>query len=472
MFERSLLKNRDVEQLGDAVLTVLAKVGALYQNDEILKALDANGADVDYSRQVATFPEQMVCEFLDGVRKEASQAQSDDDGHRPFKAPGEAVLFHQLAQYFYDCEREERRLGNKKDYIQLLKFGDVLHQEAGVGHCLLLSDVPAPIEPLEVTLLQFEYVHRPRGAYVQDMRQIDYLIEIEEISGIEGLHWLANVGFSSPLRLGKDVADRFAYKIKRDGPANVYVMTVSGAGTPVTVAGSIVVAAAEFIANWMAGRALNPNVGISAGTWIATMDMSTGEAGYLAPDALIRNFGLREFMRRWTGVSIGVGGGQYCPTKAPGLHAALEKAYRAMAVAAFTGQHPGVGSGYLDGGLAISPAQLLLDREMARALKHLENPIDVSKEAVALETILEVGHASETNYLEAEHTLERFRSELWLPELLERAGWTGLDSEEQALNRAQKRVNDLVAAYRKPDVDEDKLAKIRQVVERARRECC
>jgi trimethylamine:corrinoid methyltransferase-like protein len=178
---------------------------------------------------------------------------------------------------------------------------------------------------------------------------------------------------------------------------------------------------------------------------------------------------VREFLRRWTGLSVGVGGGEYCPAKTPGLYAALEKAYRAMTVAAFTGSHPGVGIGHLDGGLTISPVQFLLDREMAKALEHLKCPIVVNKEAISLEAILEVGHASETNYLETENTLRHFRSVLWLPELLERCGWTGLDTEEKVLNRAQKRVNELLAAYKKPEVDGRKLEQMRKVVEKARR---
>jgi trimethylamine:corrinoid methyltransferase-like protein len=148
--------------------------------------------------------------------------------------------------------------------------------------------------------------------------------------------------------------------------------------------------------------------------------MRSGGFSYSAPDAMVRNFALREFMRRWTGATIGVGGGEYCAAKAPGLYAALEKAYSAMTVAAFTGSHPGVGSGHLDGGLAISGLQLLLDREMASALEYLEGPIDASDEAIGLDTILGVGHAAESNYIATDHTLRHFRSVLWLPQLLER----------------------------------------------------
>ena len=471
MFGRSVLKDGDVEQLAEAVLTILEKVGGLYQNTDILKALEDVGARVDHARGVATFPRRMVEDFLVGIRKETSGAQGTDDGHRKFTAPGPGGLFHNLSQHYYDAAKMERRIGNREDYIRMIKLGDMVHPKSGVGHCLLLSDVPAPIEPLEVTALQYEYAHRARGAYVQDVRQVPYLEEMGEVCGISDLAWLANVGFSSPLRFGKDVADRFVCALRRGRPISLYVMTVCGAGTPVTAAGCVALASAELLANCMAGRALNPKGRISCGVWIATMDMRTGEASYLAFDAMIRNFAVREFMRRWTGIPVSTGGGEYTPAKTPGLFAALEKAYSAMTVAAFTGSHPGVGIGHLDGGLVISPEQLLLDREMARALGHL-NPIEITPESISLDAILEVDHAAKTNYMESENTLRHFRSALWLPELLERVGWSGAETEERVLERARQRVNDLVASYKKPEVDTDRLAKMRKIVERARRELC
>lgn len=467
MFEGTLFGDRDVEELADAVLVVLERVGALYQNDQILKALETAGAKVDYAAQVATFPRGMVEGFVEQLRREHA---ADEGAPRPFSPPGQSALFHQLCQYYYDAAKRERRIGNRDDYVTLLKLGHALHPDQGVGQCLLLSDVPAEIEPLAATLLQFEYVGRPRGAYVQDVRQIDYLAEIEQIAGVEDLIWLANVGFSSPLRFGRNVADRFVQTMKLGRPISTYVMTLSGAGTPVTVAGCTVIASAELLALWMAGRALNPDAPVRAGVWLATMDMRSGQASYHGPDAMIRNFAASEFLHRWTGVAIGVGSGEYGPAKTPGLYASLEKAYRAMAVAAFTGSHPSVGSGHLDGGLTMSPVQLLLDREMSAALAHMKTPVEVSADAIGLDTILEVGHAEETNYLETNHTLEHFRSALWLPELLSRLGWEGPESEAQAIERGQARVDELVASYEKPDFDEGKLAAMREVVERARKE--
>ena len=139
-------------------------------------------------------------------------------------------------------------------------------------------------------------------------------------------------------------------------------------------------------------------------------------------------------------------------------------------VAAFGDGHPGVGSGHLDGGLTISPVQLLLDRELAVALGHMAPPLEVSADTIGLDTILDVGHAEHTNYLETEHTLKHFRTAVWLPDLLTRCGWEGPETEARVVQKAHARVQDLIASHEPPDFDEDKLAAMRGVVDRARRE--
>ena len=66
------------------------------------------------------------------------------------------------------------------------------------------------------------------------------------------------------------------------------------------------------------------------------------------------------------------------------------------------------------------------------------------------------------------HTAEHFRRDLWLPELMGRDGWEGAKTEEAVVARAQAKVNDLLAAYKKPDVDPDLMARLRAVVDRAK----
>lgn len=478
MFE--ILKDKDIEILIEKVLKVLEDIGMICENKEILKAVENIGAEVNYEKQTAKFPRRIVREFIDEVKKEDKnkwEIKGENkktllsgfvpyDKSLEFKPPYIPFLFHQLATFFYDDKKKEKRKGNKEDFINLIKLGDSLDSENGVGHCLVLSDVPASIEPLEAALLLIEYSHKPRGVYVQDIRQIDYLKEIEEIAGIKDpyWHWLANVGFASPLKLGKDIAERFVYMLKTGiYPAKVYSMAVSGVNMPVTVAGSIVITSAEFIALWIIARSFNSNLPLTGLVLTGTMNMKSGEVNYWGFDVFIRRFSVCEFIKKLTGVNVSAGIGEWCQAKFPGLYAGLEKAYLAMTIAAFTGYHPEVGIGHIEQGLSISPVQLLIDREIARGLKFLESSV-INDETIGLETILDIGNGIEKNYIDSEHTFANFRSALWDSEF-----FGNIESEEKILKNANEKVKQLISEYKKPEVNSDKISKIRQVIERAKK---
>ena len=89
---------------------------------------------------------------------------------------------------------------------------------------------------------------------------------------------------------------------------------------------------------------------------------------------------------------------------------------------------------------------------------------------MSLQSIFDVGFGLDRSYLDTEMTLYHFSEHLWCPEFMERSGWNGLESDELVLQRLQNRVRELIANYEKPAVDPDKLAEMRKVVERARRD--
>ena len=466
MFQRRLLKDSDVEPLAEGVFVVLDRVGILCQNEEILAALDEAGARVDYSSERATFPVRMQREFVEQLRKET--AARADDGQGRFPAVGLPSLGTQVAQLFYDDATGERRAGNRADFTALIQFGDALHGDSGVGHALLLTDVPPLLEPLEAAMLLAEHARRPGPAFAWDVRQADYLAEMGEVLGIERWFTLGAMCFAHPLRFDRDVAARFVRRVRDGETTGLTGMPVAGMTTPATVAGFTVVSAAEHLATWIAARSLSPDVPLGGSMWAATLDMRTGEPSYCSFDAMLYGCAAVEFIRRWCGMEVAVGGGEYCSAKEPGLYAALEKAYKAMTIAAFTGRHPGIGQGMLEDGKTLSAVQLLIERDLAAGIHHSARTVEVTDENIGLDTILDVGLALDGYYLTTEHTLRHFRDSLWLPELLDRSGWAGPDHERAILAKAHAKAHDLLASYRKPGTDPAKLARTRQVVERAR----
>ncbi len=465
MFQRTLLGDEDIQPLADGVCEVLEKVGILCQNQELLSALEAAGARVDYGAERARFPRDMVLQFAEQLKQVGNETQQADE---KFVAPALPTLGIQIAQFYYDWEQQDRRSGNREDFITLIKLADVLHPEVDAGHSLLLTEVPPMVEPLEAAMLLAEYSHSPGLAFAWHVDQVDYLKEMGEILGIEDWFTWGAICFAHPLRFDKDVADKFVRRAQEGTSVGLTGMPIAGFTTPATVEGFIAVSSAEHLATWITARAVNPQVPLSGSMWAGSIDMRTGEVSYCAFDAMYYAFAAVEFLRRWCGMKVPVGGGEYCSAKVPGLYAALEKAYKAMTIAAFTGQHPGIGQGMLDDGKILAPVQLMLERDLG--VGHFGREIDPTPENIAMPSIVEVDLGLKLDHLRTEHTLNNFRSTLWLPEFIERSGFEGPEQERRMLDQAQAKVNELLSQYEKPQGREEQLAEMRKVVERAREE--
>jgi trimethylamine:corrinoid methyltransferase-like protein len=386
-----------------------------------------------------------------------------------FATPGLPTLGTDIAPLYYDWPSRSRRGSNTPDFIRLLQLGEMLHGATGVGHCLTPTDVPPAIEPLHSACVMAEYVSKPVGVYCFRADQRPYLQEMADILGVgdQLLAWGA-ICFAHPLRFDREPAGRFVLMARAGVAVGLTAMPAAGVSTPITPEGFMAMTAAEQVAGWIAGRALNPAVPLGGSMWAGTVDMRTGTVSYSAPDAMYMAFCSIEFIRRWTGVSIPPGSGEYTDAKEPGLYAVLEKMYKAMMVAAFTGRHPGVGSGMLECGKTMCPVQLLLERDFLGSLDLFAHTIDPTPENLAFDTMLEVGLGFGRNYFESLHTLHSFRGNVWLPNLMARDGWRGGAQDETLLAKAQAQMTELVAQYRKPEDREEKLIRMRAVMERAR----
>jgi trimethylamine--corrinoid protein Co-methyltransferase len=289
-----------------------------------------------------------------------------------------------------------------------------------------------------------------------------------EVLGIPNWFNWGALCFAHPLRFDRDVADKFVRRAKEGVSAGLTAMPIAGCSTPATVEGFIVVSTAEHVATWLAARALNPKLGLGGSMWAGTVDMATGRVSYNAFDAMYYAFASVEFIRRWIGIEVAVGGGEYCDAREPGMFAVCEKAYKAMTIAAFTGRHPGIGSGMLECGKVMAPVQLMLERDFSQGAGSFARKVDPTRSMIGMDAICEVGLCLDQNHLMTEHTVEHFRSSLWLPRLIERGGWRGAEGDKAMLDKAQAQIDDMLSQYRKPEGREDQLAKMRAVVERAK----
>jgi trimethylamine--corrinoid protein Co-methyltransferase len=109
-------------------------------------------------------------------------------------------------------------------------------------------------------------------------------------------------------------------------------------------------------------------------------------------------------------------------------------------MAALAGANLIYGPGMLESGITFDFAQLVLDNEFAKMIKHSIRGFRVDKEALAVDVIKEIGPAK--NFLMHQHTLRHMRSQSE-PELIDRKGiedWKaagGTDIYQKATEKAK-----------------------------------
>jgi len=469
-----LFRDLDLDQLMDATFAVLERSGAMYQSEAVLGALEAAGAQVDKSAQQARLPRRMMESFIEAQRRKAAPATphwelAADEGALP-------GITLQVAQFYFDHERNARLPGRREDLVRMVQFGDALDQRQSVSQVLVMRGEPPKVEALEAALVLLEHTSRPGDVYPHFAAQFPYLEEIGQLCAGDSNRFLTGGVFMvSPMRMDQRSGDYMVEMSRRKLSRAVGTMPVSGVSAPVTRAGAIVVAACDILAGWAAALALDPDLPISGGICSGSVDMATGNVSFCSPEAMIQDLGCVELFRRRFGGQVGVAGGaDYTNAKFPGYQAGFEKAFEAMAIAAYTGSHPYMGAGLLDSGKTFSPLQLLIDRELQGFLWHFAARAKVDEDHIALDTITSIGSGIGSSYLEAEHTLRHYRRNLWFARLLDRSVWRDATDEAEPdhrlLERAQKQFEEIMARYRPPEVNRDMLAKARQVVDRARRD--
>lgn len=231
-------------------------------------------------------------------------------------------------------------------------------------------------------------------------------------------------------------------------PVNFASMPILGGTTPVTPAGSVVVAAAEILGGITAASLLAPDV-FYYGTSIAgEMDMRTTQICYATPASILTDVALHEMFRDYYGLVLNVEAG-YVDAKCPGLQAAFMKMYRQMAFACTASCSLPVG--LLDNGAVFSPTQTMLDLDASKAVYMFGRGLEVNADTLCVDLIKQLEFCQSGSYLDTDHTLRFFRNVLWDPKYFDRSyrkdeNLTPRMHDTGLLDKADKEWRDLVAS--------------------------
>ena len=182
------------------------------------------------------------------------------------------------------------------------------------------------------------------------------------------------------------------------GAAEVYaeanqavIMTpfiLSGAMSPVTVAGTLAQVLAEVLAGTAFVQLVRPGAPVVFGTFVSTLSMQSGAPTFGTPEATLCIFGAGQLARRLN-MPFRTGG-SLCASKVPDAQAAYESAQTLLPTLQAGANFVLHAAGWMEGGLASSYEKFVMDTDQLGMMHVLAKGVDLSDNGQALEAFHQV----------------------------------------------------------------------------------
>lgn len=432
----------ELQKIHGATVRVLEKTGVRVLDPEAVQLLRTAGALYDEVAQVVRIPEGVLRELLMQAPsrfrlygRDESHCMSFGEGNTYFSSMGTAVQVEE------DGGVRPPTLKDVERFYRLVDASPFLDHASWV---VWPRDVPNDLVHIYEVLYGFKYTTKSLDGYNWGTQFSQDTVDMAAI--VAGGHdELAErpllLGFTnpvSPLTLAKETTQGLIVFARSGQPCIMPPEGMAGGTAPSTLAGALVQQNAEVLASIAVAQCVRRGAPVLYGSVSTIMDMRTGAVALGAPEAGLISLGAAQLARYYGIPSRGTGGNT--DSLAVDYQAGAESGITLLlsALAGFDFIYDVVGS--LESSLSASYSKLILDNDLAGAVKRIVTGIDVSEETLAADVIDSVGLKG--SYLSHPHTVDHFRQEHFLPETFIRSGRasaaaaTGLT--EKALARAER----------------------------------
>ena len=431
-----MLTDSQVEQLAEKVLVLLTDMGIAVEDEQVaemcLKAGCQQGADGRIR-----IPAQIIDDMV------AFQKQTQDEYERNHDLihtcgpdwthhlmwTGEQEAFrhryrdNMLMQAFdcgpttyYDHGDKGVRPVDTEVFDQMMKLAEAT-PEVGYSSMWYRQDMPPKIERLASLRRAMDLTGKFAGIEAIYPEVVKYLKEASEIltgDPASSTYLAGSECMTAPLileqRSAEDILARRQAGVHR---YHVASMPTLGVSTPVTLAGSIVMGAAEVLGGMALCWCVDPEADITGRMICVIADMRNGNSTTFGPANTQYNNAVRQlFQAKWGGhcmVEV-----IFSPTaRRPGLQAVFENWYGTSCRQRWDANAniPYGGMGTLHNGGLGSPTQFMLDMEIRKGQWAYKHDIEVSDDTLNFDEICQVTR-EKSNFLMSDHTVDHCH-DLW-----------------------------------------------------------
>ncbi len=449
------LSNEEMKMIHIKSLELLENIGFHVTNHRIREALSRKGAIVEDENDIIKIPAKIVEECIRLAPSEITLCGRNPKHDIVIGGDNVHIGTGGRPNLVIDLETSERRPTLLNDIIDLVRLIDKLDN---IKFCVVPSEATdIPLEYVDVNNIFCAICNTEKHIMdgVSSSDNLKIILQIaERIAGSKEkflerpfLSIITNV--ISPLKIDTLVGD-ILYDASEYGiPITCSTAPIAGVTSPATLEGSLIQQNAESLFGVVVSQSVNPGTPYLYGASLATANFKNLNFLFAGIEMAIMNSCAAQ-MANYYKLPIYASAG---PTdaKVADYQAGAEKALNLGMVALAGGSFLHLGAGLVDGGLATSYEQLVLDNDVFGSVYRVLKGLRFDDEQNAMDVIAEVGPGG--TYLMEDHTFDHMIEDFYVPITYNRDTYQDWEKagkpeiRELARNLAKKYLNENEDSY-------------------------
>jgi trimethylamine---corrinoid protein Co-methyltransferase len=435
--------------------TLLQEIGVEFRDDEEVLEL-WRGAGADVREQRVHFPKGLLRQLISTAPPQFIQHARNPA--RNVVIGGNNTVFAPVygPPFVRDVEGG-RRYGTIEDFRNFVKLAyQSPHMHHSGGTVCEPVDLPVNKRHLDMVYSHIKLSDKPfMGSVTAPDRAQDSVDMAKLVFGadfVDNNAVMVNlINANSPMLFDGTMLGALKVYARHHQACVVSPFILSGAMSPVTVAGTLAQLLAEAMAGIALTQVIRPGTPVVFGTFVSSISMQSGAPTFGTPESSLLLMGAAQLARR---LKLPFrSGGALCGAKVTDAQAAYESANTLQATMNGGANFVLHGAGWLEGGLCSSYEKFVMDCDQLGMLAVQAKGVDLSENGQALDAIREVGPGG--HFLGCAHTQSNFEQAFYRSEIADNNSveqWE-LDGSLDATGRANALWKAMLASYQAPELD-------------------
>lgn len=459
------LSPEELEKIHGSALFTLESTGMRVESKRALTLLAANDCRVDFDEMRVRIPARLAEECL--RRTPSHYVVTARDGSSDLVIGGDTLYFMQgMGMRYVDIDTWETRPATLQEHREATIVADALencHMGDAVFSYTEIQDVPPVMTFLETLASGLRYSGKAQHYGYSKGCEVFAV----QLAADLGINLEPELDAGSPLTIYEDAVDAAYTYVEAGIPVQPTVGSIMGAESPISTAGSLVMAAAMTMGWIVLVQLIKPGAPLSIQYGFEPMDMRTGSPIFGSVLNALGHVGMNQWLRSHEIPSC-TSAGFASMSKKFDYQCAQEKGLGSL-IAALSGGNIHIFQGGTTGELVYDPVLSIMDDDTAGWIGRMLEGTTVTQETLSVDLIAEVGPIP-GHYLSSGDTRRHWQDEHFFPQVSDETTYpTWLETgKKDTLDLARERRDEILRSHQPLPLSDEQERAVERMLETAR----